>query len=295
MPAASCSPRRASWPKKSPSSRARMKLADYSVALTGGLFENQPAYRRQFQSALRSVAPRAKSFLLTVPGVVGAARIAGLSELPQKEPMSEEQAGDRSRPAGRLRAGGDRAAQPPVARPRPALDPATRRSLHPGGTPRRKRPARPAPRNCPRRHARREKAPARADASSISARAPAAGSAWSTPVKCRRPSTRRLTRCRPLIAGGPAAVFRSQEGAEDSREAGAAELRARGLTQRDVVCGIAASGQTPYVLGALEFGPPDRRGHDSPFLQSAPAHPRARSMSPSICPPARRSSPAPRG
>jgi N-acetylmuramic acid 6-phosphate etherase len=56
-----------------------------------------------------------------------------------------------------------------------------------------------------------------------------------------------------IIAGGPAAVFRSQEGAEDSRDSGAAELRARGLTRRDVVCGIAASGQTPFVLGALEF------------------------------------------
>ena len=36
-------------------------------------------------------------------------------------------------------------------------------------------------------------------------------------------------------------------------ETGAAELRARGLTRRDVVCGIAASGQTPFVLGALAY------------------------------------------
>jgi N-acetylmuramic acid 6-phosphate etherase len=56
-----------------------------------------------------------------------------------------------------------------------------------------------------------------------------------------------------IMAGGPAAVFRSQEGAEDSMETGAAELRARGLTRRDVVCGIAASGQTPFVLGALAY------------------------------------------
>ena len=47
--------------------------------------------------------------------------------------------------------------------------------------------------------------------------------------------------------------FRSQEGAEDVRETRVAELRARGLTKRDVVCGIAASGQTPYVLGAIAF------------------------------------------
>jgi N-acetylmuramic acid 6-phosphate etherase len=56
-----------------------------------------------------------------------------------------------------------------------------------------------------------------------------------------------------IIAGGPAAVFKSQEGAEDDREAGVRELRTRGLSKRDVVCGIAASGQTPFVLGALEF------------------------------------------
>src|SRR6202000_172187 len=56
-----------------------------------------------------------------------------------------------------------------------------------------------------------------------------------------------------IIAGGPAAVFKSQEGAEDSREASVTELRARKLSKRDVVCGIAASGQTPFVLGALEF------------------------------------------
>jgi N-acetylmuramic acid 6-phosphate etherase len=56
-----------------------------------------------------------------------------------------------------------------------------------------------------------------------------------------------------IIAGGAAAVFRSQEGAEDARDTGVAELKARGLTKRDVVCGIAASGQTPFVLGALDY------------------------------------------
>jgi N-acetylmuramic acid 6-phosphate etherase len=56
-----------------------------------------------------------------------------------------------------------------------------------------------------------------------------------------------------IIAGGAAAVFRSQEGAEDARETGVKELKARGLTKRDVVCGIAASGQTPFVLGALDY------------------------------------------
>jgi N-acetylmuramic acid 6-phosphate etherase len=56
-----------------------------------------------------------------------------------------------------------------------------------------------------------------------------------------------------IIAGGAAAIFRSQEGAEDARDTGVMELKARGLTKRDVVCGIAASGQTPFVLGALDY------------------------------------------
>lgn len=55
-----------------------------------------------------------------------------------------------------------------------------------------------------------------------------------------------------LIAGGQAAFVTSVEDAEDNRDAGQADLLARGLTAQDVVVGIAASGRTPYVLAALE-------------------------------------------
>ncbi len=54
------------------------------------------------------------------------------------------------------------------------------------------------------------------------------------------------------IAGGSQALERSVEGAEDSAEAGLEEGRRRGIHRRDVVVGIAASGRTPYVWGALE-------------------------------------------
>lgn len=54
-----------------------------------------------------------------------------------------------------------------------------------------------------------------------------------------------------IIAGGEAAMFRSQEGAEDRAEDGAADMDARKVGARDVVCGIAAGGTTPYVHGAL--------------------------------------------
>ena len=56
-----------------------------------------------------------------------------------------------------------------------------------------------------------------------------------------------------LIAGGLEAVFRSQEGAEDRKEDGERDLRAIDLSPNDVVCGIAASRRTPYVVGAVEF------------------------------------------
>jgi N-acetylmuramic acid 6-phosphate etherase len=54
-----------------------------------------------------------------------------------------------------------------------------------------------------------------------------------------------------LIAGGRAAMFESQEGAEDSPERGAKDLAALNPTETDVVCGIAASRRTPYVVGAV--------------------------------------------
>jgi N-acetylmuramic acid 6-phosphate etherase len=55
-----------------------------------------------------------------------------------------------------------------------------------------------------------------------------------------------------LIAGGYDALVHATEGAEDRTEIGAAELRALNVTSRDVVVGIAVSGRTPYVIGALE-------------------------------------------
>ena len=54
-----------------------------------------------------------------------------------------------------------------------------------------------------------------------------------------------------LIAGGREAMFRAQEGAEDHEEAGANDVDTLGVGQLDVVCGIAASRRTPYVVGAV--------------------------------------------
>jgi N-acetylmuramic acid 6-phosphate etherase len=54
-----------------------------------------------------------------------------------------------------------------------------------------------------------------------------------------------------IIAGGPECVFRSSEGAEDVVEDGAEAVRQRRIREQDVVVGIAASGTTPFVHGAL--------------------------------------------
>jgi N-acetylmuramic acid 6-phosphate etherase len=54
-----------------------------------------------------------------------------------------------------------------------------------------------------------------------------------------------------IIAGGEAAMFRSQEGAEDRPEDGAVAIDARQITSHDIVLGIAAGGTTPFVHGAL--------------------------------------------
>src|SRR5205809_4512914 len=56
-----------------------------------------------------------------------------------------------------------------------------------------------------------------------------------------------------LIAGGRRAITRAVEGAEDSARNGERDLRAKKLTRNDVVVGIAASGTTAYVLGALKY------------------------------------------
>lgn len=56
-----------------------------------------------------------------------------------------------------------------------------------------------------------------------------------------------------LIAGGETAIRAAVENAEDDDEAAATSLRELGLTERDTVVGISASGRTPYVVGGLEF------------------------------------------
>ncbi len=56
-----------------------------------------------------------------------------------------------------------------------------------------------------------------------------------------------------LIAGGPGALLKAVEGAEDNAQLGISDLQALELKPQDMVVGIAASGRTPYVIGALRY------------------------------------------
>lgn len=85
-----------------------------------------------------------------------------------------------------------------------------------------------------------------------------------------------------VIAGGARALRAAVEGAEDSRANGAKDLRRAGVSRRDVVVGIAASGGTPYVLGALEFA--RRRGAVTIGVTSNPRSPLARTAQIAIAP-----------
>ncbi len=56
-----------------------------------------------------------------------------------------------------------------------------------------------------------------------------------------------------IIAGGYDALYKATESSEDNKEAGKIDLQNRGLTEKDAVVGIAASGRTPYTIGAVEY------------------------------------------
>ncbi len=56
-----------------------------------------------------------------------------------------------------------------------------------------------------------------------------------------------------IIAGGYDALYKASEASEDDKAAGAEDLKHRGVTNKDAVVGIAASGRTPYTIGAVEY------------------------------------------
>ena len=93
------------------------------------------------------------------------------------------------------------------------------------------------------------------------------------------------SRVQAILAGGPEAMWRAREGAEDVPEDGAAAVAERGVGECDLVVGIAAGSTTPFVLGALREA--IRRGAGTVFLTCVPPEdaPIAREVDVVIAPP----------
>jgi len=233
----------------------RLKLASPKIALTGGLFENQPAYLKMFQRILKKEYPGCESFLLTTPGVFGAAKLAGLESV---SPLGQR----------RLPAEGKPIAEPTrLAAFASALT--EQRNPRSHGLDKRSIPDLvdlfiKEERCVEKALAAQRKQIARA-ATLVAKKLSSGGRLFYIGAgtsgrlgvvdASEMPPTFNASpeEVQAIIAGGATAVFRSQEGAEDARDTGVIELKARGLTKRDVVCGIAASGQTPFVLAALDY------------------------------------------
>ncbi len=232
----------------------RLRLRNPQVVLTGGLFDNQPEYVTHFCEALLGpLLPSASVLKVKIRGVIGAARLAGLEKVAAVE---------KSSPASKAIAEPSRLA---------AFAQASTEQRNPRsrGLDKRSIPALVDLFIKEERHVEKALAAQRkpiAQAAELVAKKLAAGGrliymgagtsgrlgvvdSSEMPPTFNAPPEQILA----IIAGGAAAVFRSQEGAEDARDTGVAELKARGLTRKDVVCGIAASGQTPFVLAALDY------------------------------------------
>jgi N-acetylmuramic acid 6-phosphate etherase len=85
-----------------------------------------------------------------------------------------------------------------------------------------------------------------------------------------------------IIAGGEAALARATEASEDDPEQGRRDLIARGFSPKDTLIGIAASGRTPYVLGAVEEA--SRLGALTIGISCTPDSPLARGVRIAITP-----------
>ena len=85
-----------------------------------------------------------------------------------------------------------------------------------------------------------------------------------------------------LIAGGRDAMFVAKEGAEDSEQLAADNLSAVGLNEKDALVALAASGRTPYSIGALKYA--RARGAAAIALVCSPDSPMSREAELTICP-----------
>ena len=232
----------------------RLRLRNPEVVLTGGLFDNQPEYVTNFcEALLGDLLPTASVLKVKIRGVIGAARLAGLEKVSvvEKSAPTSKAIAEPSRLAAFAQASTEQ------------------RNPRSRGLDKRSIPALVDLFIKEERHVEKalaaQRKPIAKGAELVAKKLSAggrliymgAGTSGRLGVvdSSEMPPTFNAPpeQVQAIIAGGAAAVFRSQEGAEDARDTGIAELKARGLTKKDVVCGIAASGQTPFVLAALDY------------------------------------------
>ncbi len=212
-------------------------------ALTGGLFQNA-FYRKSFERALRRILPSAEISLLKILGEVGAARMAAGTSL-----------------AGAGEGEGRRPLVPVETLPTERTNPRSR-GLH-------KKSVSRLVEIFVREEAFTVRALGKAKkeiekATEIVARVLQRGGrlfyvgagtsgrlgvldASEIPPTFQAPPEQ----VQAILAGGPEAIFRAEEGAEDDAEAGARSVEERKIGRRDVLVGLSASGRTPFVHGAL--------------------------------------------
>jgi N-acetylmuramic acid 6-phosphate etherase len=219
----------------------RLRVRRPRVALTGGLFENN-LYRRHFTEAVGRRWSGARISLLQISGEVGAAMMAGWTRRVASDPAREKLVEVESLPTER----------------------ANRRSrgLH---------------KKSVGQLVKLFVSEERQNLAALRQAAPEIGRAAAMVAACLQKGGRLIyvgagtsgrlgvldasempptfhadpEEVQAILAGGPEAIFRAQEGAEDDAEAGARAVRERRVRKRDVVVGLTASGRTPFVQGAL--------------------------------------------
>ena len=237
----------------------RLRVRRPRVALVGGLFANG-FYRHQFQSAVKARLPKAQVRLLETPGEIGAARMAGAVEpLPVRgtaeklvnvEALPTERANPRSRGLHKKSVG-------QLVRLFVSEEKETARALRKAATSIAKAAGLVAA-------ALRQKGRLFYVGAGTSGRLGILDASEMPPTFHADPEE-----VQAILAGGPEAIFRAQEGAEDDPEAGQRAVRERNVGKRDVVVGLTASGRTPFVHGALCAAM--RRGAKTVLVTAHPA------------------------
>jgi len=219
----------------------RLRVRQPRVALTGGLFDDG-FYRRQFQTATAVRLPKASARLLQTPGEIGAAQMAGgvASSAPgatgkkfvDVEALPTERANPRSRGLHKKSVG-------QLVRLFVSEEKETARALQKAAGALGKAAGLVAT-------ALQRKGRLIYVGAGTSGRLGVLDASEMPPTFHADPEE-----VQAILAGGPEAIFRAQEGAEDDAEAGKKAIQERRVGRKDVVVGLTASGRTPFVHGAL--------------------------------------------